>query len=457
MRVLAVLGETSPDWAGQPGPEYYAAWYKFVTETVRHLQANVEYWDVFNEIDVKYYDHWVKTNTEADLDILRQAIRAIRGVVAEAKIVCCSTGSSSWLAYDKRLFDAGVLKDIDIVSFHPYQFDAPELRDGVFNYPERLGALRQLVESYGGRQPLWATEANWLLGPKGAADVTAPDLDEHTQAEYLVRVNLLSLAAGVPYFAHTPMATYRHRQLLLDALAAYANMAALLATATDAQLLMNGPQIWGYAWRTRTGVVGALWTAYGSATVRLEGVAGPRFLDMYGNRTDGDERRVAVTQAPLYFLGSPASFPKVSPIKAAPAAEWKQLPPVTEWARARDSGFTVTSSGLHVTSSPTTYGYQLTSQPVSVRPESCYWVDVDFRLYKGGLGILAIEANGPKGIARLPIGFGPLPDGKPQRGRFKFNSGALDGVRLVFHAFNGSNPMVAEFEVGDVQIARCPW
>src|SRR5205823_9892812 len=139
-----------------------------------------------------------------DLNVLRSGMQTIRTVDPSAKMVCCSTGMPTWLTYDKRLFDSGLISSIDITSLHPYQPGPPEVRDGPFNYLERINALRALVRAYGIEKPIWATEANWIIGPSAATNLTAPGHDEQDQAEYVARVNLLSLPAGVKYFLHFP-------------------------------------------------------------------------------------------------------------------------------------------------------------------------------------------------------------------------------------------------------------
>ena len=72
-----------------------------------------------------------KTDPAADIRLLREEMTTIRQLQPGAKLVCCSTGTSYWLAYDKRLYDNGLLDMIDILSSHPYQAGAPEQRDGV--------------------------------------------------------------------------------------------------------------------------------------------------------------------------------------------------------------------------------------------------------------------------------------------------------------------------------------
>jgi hypothetical protein len=55
MLVLPALGEDSPAWAGPPGsPAFMTAWQNYVSQEVNHFVGRVRFWDVFNEVDVKY-------------------------------------------------------------------------------------------------------------------------------------------------------------------------------------------------------------------------------------------------------------------------------------------------------------------------------------------------------------------------------------------------------------------
>jgi hypothetical protein len=158
MRILLVLGENAPAWAGDPGPAYYAAWKRFVNSTVRHLAGRVDAWEIFNEVDAKYHDGHRRSERDWDVRALRIAIDGVRDNDPGSPTVCCSTVTPWWLTYDRRIFQSGLLKGVDIVSLHPYQQGAPEMKDGEFDYGGRLHNLRDLVQSFGRPKPIWATE-----------------------------------------------------------------------------------------------------------------------------------------------------------------------------------------------------------------------------------------------------------------------------------------------------------
>jgi hypothetical protein len=79
---------------------------------------------------------------------------------------------------------------MDVISDHPYAtlyITSPELQ----GLGEEMGKLQDLVKRYnnGHAKPIWITEIGW---PTSWLHVS-----EHTQANYLVRSTVLSLAAGV--------------------------------------------------------------------------------------------------------------------------------------------------------------------------------------------------------------------------------------------------------------------
>jgi hypothetical protein len=454
--ILGVLGEASPPWAGAPGPAHYAAWKQFVEQAARHYRGKIGYWDVFNEVDVKYEQQRAQAQ-EFDLNFLRPGIASVHED-SRATVVCCSPGTTPWLLYYQRLFDAGLLPAIDVVSLHPYQLVAPEEKDGAFNYEERLIALDRLVQSYGGqRKRIWSTEANWILGNRGEPDVTAPDLDEHTQAEYVVRVNLLSLAHSVPYFLHMPFYHSHHKQIHLDTLAAYANMASLLSEATNTRRLMDDshPQIYGFAWETPNSIVTAVWTLYGKATVAISGLRSPQIVDFYGNPVAVDSSSLRISAAPTYVVARSATAPKLRVIQGPLGHAWRSLPPVKQWSLTTESTSTSVKGGIEITSQPAKYAYQLRSPDVSVKTSACYIVRAKMNLKRGSAMLFAVDKQTGKQVGNIAY-VAYVPDGTPHDVRLRFVTGPVPSVQLLFANAN-LQPAVSQFEVLDpVQIAPCP-
>jgi len=158
---------------------------------------------------------------------------------------------------------------------HPYQPGPPEQRDGAFSYLERINALRSLLASYGLQKDIWATEANWIIVPDGSPNLTAPGHDEQDQAEYVVRVNLLSMAAGVKYFLTLSCISP------LSAAAACGHLGSLRrngnslfeSETTDAAAHRGAGCIW-HNCKAESGTVAALWSVGSEATLAGSSIIG---------------------------------------------------------------------------------------------------------------------------------------------------------------------------------------
>lgn len=449
MQMLVALGEDAPAWAGTPGsPGFMAAWKNYIATVVKRFSGKVEYWDVFNEVDSKYGR--IQGESNWDIEVLRTAFQTIHSVDPAAKTVCCSTVTSNWLQYDKRLFDAGLLNGIDIVSLHPYTPIAPERKSGSFSYVDEINAPRELARTYGASKPIWSTEANWIIGPPGNPTVTAPGVNEEMQAEYVVRVNLISHAAGVPYFLHAPFVTGIHPQLQLETLAGYAAMTSLFSGPGKSTMLASGPDLWGFYDAKADGYVGALWSTATGSQVRLA-AANLRFLDMYGNPVRFNSDSVNLSQEPIYFLSS--SAPQLQVLQQGQTARWRPIEPVAHWTCSPATRCSpLSAGGIHVISQPSKYAYQLTSPNIAVKPQACQMVRIRVNLNQGAAGIFAVDENrkilGKVAYANF------VPDHLAHEITFNFESGSATSVRLVV---SNANPQdsVSDFYLADPAITDC--
>jgi hypothetical protein len=450
MLLLVALGEDAPAWAGPPGtPGYMAAWKEYLAAVVKHFAGKVEYWDVFNEVDSKYGS--VKGEPNWDIEVLRTALQTIHTIDPAAKTVCCSTGTSAWLQYDKRIFDAGLLNGIDIVSLHPYSPFAPERKNGLFTYSEAVNAPRDLARSYGAAKPVWSTEANWIIGPVGNPIVTAPGVNEEMQAKYVVRVNLISFSAGVPYFLHAPFVTGIHPQIQLETLAGYAEMASLLSGAGKSTMMASGPDLWGFYSSKGSGYVGALWGTAAGSQIRLGG-GNFTFLDMYGNSLRLNPDSITLSQDPIYFLS--ASAPQFQILRQVEALRWRPIEAPARWTCSSASKcLPLGGGGTHVVSSPSKYGYQLTSPPIAVNPQTCQTFRIKVNLKQGAAGIFAVDGTTGKMIGKV-VYANFVPDGQAHDINFNLDTASATAIKLVVANAN-SQDSVSDFYLADPAIANC--
>jgi hypothetical protein len=378
-------------------------------------------------------------------------METIHRVDPTARTVCCSTGTSRWLQYDKRLFDAGLLKDIDVLSLHPYRPGPPEPKQGAFTFIEEINAPVELAKTVGVTKPVWATEANWIIGPAGSSNITAAGLSETDQAKYVVRTNILSDIEGVNYFLHAPFEHTLRPHVHVETLAAYANMSAMLSGTSNRTLLASGPDLWAVYFSSGSGYVGALWSVTPAGRVRLSG-AGLKLFDIYGNPLDLDPNSLAVSDAPIYFRSS--SPPSLDLVAAPRALIFKSATALTAWTCQSQSRCSQEGGNNHVVSQPTQYAYQLISAPFSVSTGSCQVARVTLALRQGSVGFFAVDAATNKTLGNV-VYTTFLPDGKARELHLRFNAGPASAVKLVLAAAN-PQAAVSEFITSNPAIANCP-
>jgi hypothetical protein len=456
MRILLVVGEDAPAWVGGAGPQYSDEWQSYVKQATHHFAGKVSAWDVFNEVDVKYTASVAKgAPVDWDLEVLRSGIRAIREADPRATIVCCSTGTTQWLLYDKKLLDASVLSSVDAISLHPYQPGPPEVKDGAFNYPQRISAVSSLASSAGVQKPIWSTEANWIIGAPGVTDISAPGVTEQEQAKYVVRTNLLSSAMGVKYFLHAPFAHRSRPQTHLSTWAAYAEMAHLFSESSNPRILLSGPQVYSFVATTSNGAhVGAVWSVVKGADVRISNDR-EIFLDMYGNRVNGDPVTLHLSEEPLYFAGNGAP-PEVIVLRQSPSPAWRLFPQVATWTCTRGTNCAQVTGGLHIQSLPSKYGYQLMSPVMNIPADSCQLIHLALSLEKGAVGVFAMDASTGKMMGRSTYAAW-VPDSRSHDMEFRIHTNSGTGSMKLVLANANFTDMVSSFVVlNRPQIGDCP-
>jgi hypothetical protein len=157
---------------------------------------------VFNEpLYTQYSLPRNKGFTPADYVKLVQAFQeAARAADKDCRVLAGPGGWTTGSGNDlKAMFEAGMLKYCDAVDLHIYPgYMAPEYLEG------DLVRIRQLMDRYGQRRPLWLTEHGYYADDD--LNVLPPDrtrfpqeilTSERQQAEFSMRFNLILLANGV--------------------------------------------------------------------------------------------------------------------------------------------------------------------------------------------------------------------------------------------------------------------
>ncbi|MEI6045388.1 MAG: glycosyl hydrolase [Chloroflexota bacterium] len=162
------------------------AWNNYVSNTVRHYQGKVSYWQVWNEPENNDYLNGANPADYARL--LRASYATIKAANPNAKVLTAGVNGFAvpWL---EKMVAAGGEGQYDILAVHPYvRFKtSPEAKYWADNQLAYLMAFNQRH----GNKPVWATEFGWAT----AFDPEA--VSESTQADYLARAYVTGLASGL--------------------------------------------------------------------------------------------------------------------------------------------------------------------------------------------------------------------------------------------------------------------
>lgn len=377
MKILLVLGGRIPVWGDR-----HDQLRNFAQQVVRRYAGQVDAWEAYNELDGGFnWEAHFAQQPEWDLQVLQTVVDVLRQEDGRTPIVCCSSATPERLGYEERLLVHGSLKNVDILALHPYQKWNPEQRQGPYDLVSLGQGLQKLAAAWGERKPLWFTEAEWIMGAKGAPWVTAPYIDDEQQARYLQRATLLSMPVAEKYVVHEPFLYSSHRNEHIAALAAEAALMDLLADARAARFLLTGPQLYGVVAQTPRGLAGALWSVAGPAEVTLTGLHKLQFLDMYGNPLP-QQSRVRLSESPTLFTAASGQARVV--VRQPPAErQFVALPPWSRWTRQPAIGFLPSGKSLAVHTAPVHWNVALVSPKIAVQPHACYVIRVPMQLLSG--------------------------------------------------------------------------
>jgi polysaccharide biosynthesis protein PslG len=267
----------------------------------------VKNFEIWNEPNLLSF--WTpQPNIAAYCDLVAAASAAIKSVTPDAKIIgpALNVIPLGWL---ENAFRLGLLEDVDYVCVHPYRGSAPETA-----LPD-YAKMRSLVRKYA---PL-GKRIEIISGEWGYS--TSSQVTTTVQAQYIARMFLTSLSAGMPltnwytwkdsadYFGlvdnnRSPKPSYNAIKTLSTVMAGY-TFKERLATTDDAVYLLKFRNAMGkdaYAvWTTGADVTmnvpiaadsGSLYSIYGSVQGVSWGSSGPS---------------ITLTQSPQYLLAGVAA------------------------------------------------------------------------------------------------------------------------------------------------------
>ena len=454
LALMGVMGHLPPKWITDPASQMMPSYAKFVNAALEHFKGKIHVWNVYNEIDAKFYtDRGFNRELQptGDIQILRQELQQIIQSSPSLLKICCAAGGSDFLPYEKRLFDAGLITKIDGAELHPYQAGPPEESDLGLNYVQMAQGLARLTSQYGPAKRVWVTESNWLFGPEGTVGVMAPQVTEHEQSQYLVRCSLLSFALHVPYFIHSPFFFPWHRSVLIDSLASYSQLTSLLGAASNGSFLNLPPHLFGVTASTQAGTVVALWTdSQKPASIRISGLEHMTIQDMYGNPMPASEN-LQLSGSPVYLVGQ--GNPVVT--AAAPHPPSPRMLDISTWRVSPGTRVQKMGNGdIQVTSLPTNYGSQLRSPVLDVIPNACYVIHLALILHKGGVTVAIFDPDANKSLRNEYVFTVTGNDQYEPEFRIKASEDAH--LQVVITDANPHDAEVSDFEIGNVTMSDCP-
>jgi hypothetical protein len=308
-------GQTPYTTAGFEGYARYA------TEVLRHYGTQITAVEIWNE----YNGTFAKGPATLDragtyLKMLRAAYAAIKAERPDVTVVAGATAGVP-LPYFEKLFAAGALGSLDVVSVHPYRTASPP--EGI---EVQIAALQSLMAKYGAVKPIWVTELGWPLHASAAPGDLA--VDEDVQAQFLVRSFALLASAGVTHVYWYELrddTTDPDMGLVLNtagyparrAHAAMRTLNAQLRTARFAAREQTAAGVYSLRFTPPSGrELRVLWSL---SPLSVPIPSGTTVTDLVGNAVTPASGSITVAGSPVYVSGPLPGLPGASTARAAAA------------------------------------------------------------------------------------------------------------------------------------------
>ena len=134
--------------------------------TVEHFKDRVEYFEIWNEPDIREYcPKWIEP---ADyINLVKRTVPVIREVSPEAKIVVGAMSNTRFPdAYDYlfELLESDIMPQVDVISWHPIYGTSPEYDlyyDYYYDYPQMVQKIKDTAAANGFVGEYHADELSW--------------------------------------------------------------------------------------------------------------------------------------------------------------------------------------------------------------------------------------------------------------------------------------------------------
>ncbi len=145
-------------------------WLEYVRFTTEHLKDYADYFEIWNEPDIRdYCPKWIELDDYVNL--VRRTVPVIREVAPEAKIVVGAISKTFYAQYYLfGLLESDVMPLVDVVSWHPFYGESPKYdqeRAYYYSYPDFVQRIKDTAASHGFVGEYRADEVGWRMEPGG--------------------------------------------------------------------------------------------------------------------------------------------------------------------------------------------------------------------------------------------------------------------------------------------------
>ena len=175
-KILAVLCYDA-DWMHddkrkQPyiPPEYYDTFIRYVTATVTRYKDQVSAFEIWNEPNLRFR-FWGGSNEEF-FELFKRTVNAIKSIdptiIVTTPGIC--RGNDKYL---QKMFEAGAMEHVDVISFHPYAVTLP-------GYLKQIEQMQEKAQSFGFKGEYWISEMGYPTGGLYPTRVSEDNLPART-------------------------------------------------------------------------------------------------------------------------------------------------------------------------------------------------------------------------------------------------------------------------------------
>lgn len=190
--------QTKPDANNRPlaeaaklldDPEVRAAWHRFVEAMVRRYQAQVKFWEIWNEPNGEWF--WAKPTSVQDYGRMVKDVASLIKCAQPQAVILAGATANVPLDYLEKFLASDGAKSFHRWSVHPYG-ELPEAAE-----PRILGA-RELLRQHGKSPAVWQSECGFPSSADTGGWGFGGPWDEAKHAKWLLRRLLTDARLEMP-------------------------------------------------------------------------------------------------------------------------------------------------------------------------------------------------------------------------------------------------------------------